>query len=347
MANQTIPLLASIYGETATGFQWRYLSNRPLISADLNGGNTRHFARFGVIANGQVILSFDDAASGTDDSNRDISDAFETNGSLLVTIEGHELAVSLAGADLADTYQWSPTNQAEVSAFHTAVLALPGSPSGSLVIDDNALPDASAPTVTISGVQDVDEGGTLQLTPNFTGGTYDTIGTTWAVDSGGGSVNNAGLYNAPNVGGDVSVTLSYVVTATGTGTNAADGTSDTATGTVTFTVNDVPVTLLALSDRIIPSGRVVEWSALIEAGSTRLLEGRTGQTAQGSIVDGDMEFANGTTTCIGIRRTGGPNLSLFTADTPGFDDLFGGASPSIRRRSIPFPIRFYKRIHAG
>ena len=98
--------------------------------------------------------------------------------------------------------------------------------------------------------------------------------------------------------------------------------------------------LLSFTDRVIPSGRVIEWSAIIEAGNTRLLEARAGQTAQGSIVGGDMNFANGLTTAIGVRRTGGPNLSLFTADTPGFDDLFGGASPPYADAQLHFQYDF-------
>ena len=108
-----------------------------------------------------------------------------------------------------------------------------GSLSGSVT------PDASAPTVTISGDHDVDEGGTLNLSAAYSGGTYDTIGITWEVDSGVGLVTDAGVYIAPSVTSDQSVILLWEAIAEGTGTNAVDGTSDIATGTVTFTVRNV------------------------------------------------------------------------------------------------------------
>ena len=107
------------------------------------------------------------------------------------------------------------------------------------------LPDAEAPTVAIAPIGTVDEGATQSLTAALTGGTYDALAYLWEVVSGGGTITNPtsanATYNAPAVASDIPAQVRLTVTATGTGTNAADGTSDDGTDTENFTVRNVPV----------------------------------------------------------------------------------------------------------
>ena len=102
------------------------------------------------------------------------------------------------------------------------------------------LPDAEAPAVAIDAVANHNEGGTVTLGATLTGGTYDTVDYLWSIDSGGGSIDDptaeTPVYTDPDVSFNTSVTLRLTITANGTGTNAADGTSATASDTEQFAV---------------------------------------------------------------------------------------------------------------
>ena len=104
-------------------------------------------------------------------------------------------------------------------------------------------PDAVAPTLTIGSVAAFDENSTAALNANVSGGTYDSLSYAWSVVLGGGSITNTGasvIYNPPDITADTDVTVRCTVTADGTGGDAKNGTSDTATDTVLFTVNFIP-----------------------------------------------------------------------------------------------------------
>ena len=104
-------------------------------------------------------------------------------------------------------------------------------------------PDTVAPTITIGSVAAFDENSTAALNANISGGTYDSLSYAWSVVSGGGSITNTGasvIYNPPDITADTGVTVRCTVTADGTGGDAKNGTSDTATDTVLFTVNFIP-----------------------------------------------------------------------------------------------------------
>ena len=104
------------------------------------------------------------------------------------------------------------------------------------------LSDAAAPNVTIAAVGSVDEDDTLALSASVSGGTYDSLSYAWSVISGGGSIAGGGAnvtYDPPNVSSDTAVTVRCTVTATGTGNNAENGTSDTDADDEIFTVNVV------------------------------------------------------------------------------------------------------------
>ena len=111
-----------------------------------------------------------------------------------------------------------------------------------VTFDDNATPDASAPTVTVTSANDVDSEGTLSVSAAVSGGEYDTIAYAWDDGGAGGSFSAQAastVYTAPDVSSDTDVTLTCTVTVEGDGTNAVDGTTDTATGTKDITVNAV------------------------------------------------------------------------------------------------------------
>ena len=109
-----------------------------------------------------------------------------------------------------------------------------------ITLNDASLPDASAPTVTVTSADDVDSEGTLSVSAAVSGGEYDTIAYAWDDGSAGGSFSAQAastVYTAPDVSADTDVTLTCTVTVEGDGTDATDGTSDTATGTKDITVN--------------------------------------------------------------------------------------------------------------
>ena len=101
----------------------------------------------------------------------------------------------------------------------------------------SVLSDADAPSVTINQPT-VTEGQDIVIEAELTGGTYDTLEYQWTNDEGSLSDSEVQdtIFTPPAA--DTSVTLTIKITARGTGTNAADETSDTSTASVTFTVGD-------------------------------------------------------------------------------------------------------------
>ena len=103
------------------------------------------------------------------------------------------------------------------------------------------LPDAVAPTITISGPTSVNEltQATFTVTPR--GGTYDgRLSYRWSSLNTGGGISrtsgNTATFQALSVSRNQSHTIRCIVTARGTGTNAEDGTSDTNVALYTFTI---------------------------------------------------------------------------------------------------------------
>ena len=130
----------------------------------------------------------------------------------------------------------------------------------SFTVRNEPAPDAVAPTVAIAPIGTVDEGATQSLTATLTGGTYDALAYLWEVTFGNGTISNStsasATYNAPAVTSDESVQVRLTVTASGTGTNAADGTSDDGIDFESFTVEDVPAVITTDTDRIYTLGEV-------------------------------------------------------------------------------------------
>ena len=140
------------------------------------------------------------------------------------------------------------------------------------------LPAASAPSVSINNVPAGDEGTAVQLGATLAGGTYDgAVDYTWSVS--GGTLDNANLaaptWTRPAVNADANHTVSLTVSVDGSGTNASNGTSDTASTSRTAQVRDVPLQLPpaaapSVSINTIPAGNEgtdVQLSAALGSGT--------------------------------------------------------------------------------
>ena len=113
-----------------------------------------------------------------------------------------------------------------------------------IILDDNALPNARAPTVTINAVADGDEGTTVRLRATVSGGLYDQIFYVWTV--GGGDLNTrfptAPAWTRPAVTADGTTDINLEIHVAGNGTRAASGTSGVVVATtLAATVRNVPV----------------------------------------------------------------------------------------------------------
>ena len=136
------------------------------------------------------------------------------------------------------------------------------------------LGNAIAPTVSISGQASVIENGSLSLSAGVSGGTYDTLAYAWSATSG--SITGSGssvTYNAPDVSSNTSVTITLVVTARGTGTDAARNTSDTNRDTHSVTVSNV-----ASPDAIAPRVSVTGSTSVGSGGTLRIRSSVSGGT---------------------------------------------------------------------
>lgn len=103
------------------------------------------------------------------------------------------------------------------------------------------LPNASAPTVTITPVGAGTEGTTVRLSATTNGGTYDSLAYTWTVS--GGTLDDATLasptWTRPQVTAETDYTIDLDIVASGDGTTAVNNTTDSASATqVTATVRD-------------------------------------------------------------------------------------------------------------
>ena len=155
-------------------------------------------------------------------------------------------------------------------------------------INDDPLPDASAPTsLLISGAADGDEGTTVQIFALIAGGEYDAIAYEWFVYEGdslsGTNIASTVLDNAaavtptftrPTVNADTNYTIAVTVTVTGDGTTAKANTSATKTSAAaTMRVIDTTLAATAPTSAVVNSvadgfeGRSVKLGVTISGGS--------------------------------------------------------------------------------
>ena len=153
----------------------------------------------------------------------------------------------------------SVTNSCVASVTGTGTEAVMGTSDsvtafGTVVVNpvETLLPDADAPTLTVSSLASLDEDESHTFTTSVSGGTYDRLTYAWSISSGGGSLSSASgdsvTYTPTTISADTNAIISCTVTAHGDGGDdgvAREGTTDTDTDTESFTVNDISDTLPA------------------------------------------------------------------------------------------------------
>ena len=201
-----------------------------------------------------IVHLEDSVGAGTLGAGDDLSGTFESSGSITLTLSTGESITGLQrlSSDTAEQYRYDVGDgftESEFDAVFNALGTTDGAEAGTLIIRDfepaAALPDASAPTVSINAVATGDESTTVSLSATVAaGGTYDgAVEYAWAVE--GGTLSDASAasptWTRPSVTSDTDYDIDLTITVNGTGTNARSGTSDTATATtVTATVRNVP-----------------------------------------------------------------------------------------------------------
>ena len=256
MAQVTIPLpFADATFQSSSTILWRDLTNGLGEVTDLRvGGTTSHLTNIGIVSSSSSTpLHVADSLPDTIDTNgQELVANWETDPSA-ITYQNDHIATDLVlpgpnnldndTQDSGEQYSWRPSSakRAEAGTWITAWRALTDSQKDvtRVILDDGVLPDAVAPTAGIVGAVDSDERAEYRATASVSDGTYDTLAYGWSDGGAGGSVGSSGsllVYTPPDVSSDTQVTLSVLLTASGTGTNAADGTSAQVTATKTITV---------------------------------------------------------------------------------------------------------------
>ena len=322
MASVTIQIPNSGWQNSSSSIFWRTGSNISMGNDLSVGGTTELF--FGSMelrksssgSAGDVNVQLSDSASGNEGAaGPDFSDQMEMAGTITLTaLDGSSVVIPMGGGDTDEPYNWTPSNASDVATFADTLGGLTNR-SLTVTFDDNALPDASAPTsVVIVGGNSVDSEGTLSLGTTVSGGTYDALAYAWDDGGAGGSFSTqtaATIYTAPAATSDTAVTLTCTVTATGDGTNAADGTTDEATGTKNITVNaaDLMPTAPSVDDQAGFVGQV--------ASTITLPEGTGGDgtlTYALSGLPGGLSFSASNRQITGTPTTAGEYIVTYTVD---------------------------------
>ena len=135
---QTITLPSSIWSRVRGDgnvlvMVWQFTEGAaPSINAALRGSAARTFLAVTFRASGQIGLHFSDGTANI--SRQDLSDKFEQSGGFTITAGNQSLTVALAGADTEESYDWTPSNADEVTAFYNAVTT---ATEATLVLSDN------------------------------------------------------------------------------------------------------------------------------------------------------------------------------------------------------------------
>ena len=246
---------ASTGSGTTLGVWWNPPDDRLVDAGLLDGGGTAYLRRLLVQRNGnnlvlQISLNPTDAGSGSG-AGPDFTTAVEGNPTAYTLTIGTQSwtfdPTAAVALDPNEPYGYTFSGEvATAIAITNAYAAASDEVKAAITftVDDGVpdIPDADAPTITVDA-SDANEGQSTQITPTPSGGTYDTLTYEYEIVSGGGSVSAAGLITTPQVSADTVLTYRVRPTAAGTGTNAADGTSDVGVWVQgTLTVRNVPVT---------------------------------------------------------------------------------------------------------
>ena len=146
-----------------------------------------------------------------------------------------------------------------------------------------ALPVADAPAVSINPIPAGNEGTTVRLGAALTGGTYDRgVEYAWTVDDG--TLDNAGsatpTWTRPSVDSNTNHTVRLTITVRGSGANARNGTSDTASTSRTALVRNVAVALPAADAPSVSINAIADGD---EATTVQLGANVTGGTYDGAV----------------------------------------------------------------
>ena len=124
MAEQTINAPASWFDSSSRLIRWvAPVGSRPVIISALRGSATRVFQQLALQNSGQFDL-YIESSQNSFGLRADLSNAFETDGSIECTVQGRSLLVALAGFDRDESYHVSPSNVAEITAFEAYVRGL-------------------------------------------------------------------------------------------------------------------------------------------------------------------------------------------------------------------------------
>ena len=121
------------------------------------------------------------------------------------------------------------------------------------------LSNAVAPTVTLAPVSFIYADDTVTLQASVTGGTYDALTYEWEIVTGSGSLSGSGNSRVYTPIENETPGILVRAVATGDGTTAANGSSDTDEDAETFTVR-AAITLASINT----AGREIEAAAVIE-----------------------------------------------------------------------------------
>ena len=309
---QIIPLLATWYDAESFGFRWRAtpISSRPQIDASLAPTGEDRYLEDIVIrrdtTNGRrcvLNIAEDNTSAFTQSPAEALSDTFASGGSITIEFSngGNDYTFTFRStdtspADTTEPYIWRvPT--ADNTAYDTFLAAFPttdNSIAGRLILDDGSggvtLPDASAgnAAVAINAITAGNEGTQVNLGATLTKGTgvYDDVAYAWTADEGTltGANTATPTWTRPAVTATKNVTIRLVVTLSGDGTTAKNGTSvSLAEVTRAASVVDVPV---VLPNAVAPAVSI-DSVASGDEGTTVTL----GATITGGTYDGAVTYA--------------------------------------------------------
>ena len=142
MAKQTIELPASIVDISSRRdgrVRWQFPNNGkiPIIDAlKAQSSDARFFHAIQLTRGGSISLSIGRDQTVSVSNTDDLSDKFETDGGIDITISGTTYSFELAGADTVEPYTWTPTNSTDVTTIFNALTT---STVATLVIRDGPL----------------------------------------------------------------------------------------------------------------------------------------------------------------------------------------------------------------
>ena len=337
---QSIPLDSAWWAQITNSQRgWQPpAAERPEINPGLalNGATDLELEAFGVYSTGVVRISI---------QNGDLTDAFEADGGVRLTVGAQSWIFLLAGADMSVPYFWIPSNSDEVIEVYDLIAS---ATVGTLEISDDPDTDFAADTPTdqaivtaegrheTRGEATVTEEAPAAVAPSFTDDTGDaqswTAGTAITpVQVPAASGTPAPAYAVvgalpPGIGfnsGTLQITGTPGAVGTGTITIRAENSAGSDDWTVDFTtVAAVDPLVLADSD---DTGLDVDAKALLvasapgTAGSDPYVDSDRGGTD--TPLDGELGLSATNTVISRFRRLVAAELTLNDNDSPAALDI--------------------------